>query len=312
MVREALAANRPVLATPVGGMLEAIVPGRSGWPIVQPTPEAVREAFADLAGRRAEIEAMIEAGAPRAFLEETLDDEGLRQAYAELAAPAARSAPSHRPAERAQPRVLVRAGSSAPLATTLASLGGAGSDEPRVTVVAESLDRLSLGVLARVADARVGDYGQAARAVAEEAVAEGSPAVLLLQAGDVLGPGFLTRAVQALSSNPELAYVTAFSRGWNPSCVPLNNVATDFVGEDEVPSGVLLVRARTLLDSGLEHVDGGLPLALARRGAFGAVIPEPLIDRRRRQPRNRRQTQRASAASPGTARTLSRTESTAW
>lgn len=312
VVREALAANRPVLASPVGGMVQAIVPGRSGWPIPEPTPEAVREVLAALPERRAEIEAMIVAGTPRAVLEETLDNDAVRRDYAELAAkPSRRPAAPRHPPEKASVHAVVRAVSAAPLAATLASLDREAGGEQRVTVVADSLDRFSLGVLARVADVRVGDHDQAVRAVAEGAEAAGATAVLLLEAGDVVGPAFVARAVAALLAEPGLAYVTAFSKGWNPSCVPLNNVAADLIGEDEVPPGVLLVRARTLLDKGLENLDDGLPMALARHGAFGAVIPEVLIDRRRRQPRTRPQTRRAMLARPGTASTFSRTESTA-
>ncbi len=94
--REALMHNRPVLATPVGGLTEIVKPGRSGWLTRDRSPEAIRDAVAELAARPAEVQGLIQSGAPRAVFDELADPATLVEGYRRLAAEA--------PARPAQPQ----------------------------------------------------------------------------------------------------------------------------------------------------------------------------------------------------------------
>ena len=53
--REALMHNRPVLATPVGGLCEMVEPGRSGWLTRDRSAEAIGAAIAELAAQPGEV-----------------------------------------------------------------------------------------------------------------------------------------------------------------------------------------------------------------------------------------------------------------
>ena len=84
VVREALAGNRPVLATPVGGVIDAIEPGRSGWLTGGSGPDALRAGIVELLGRREAVTRLIADGTPRAFLDQTLGHEDIVREVLEL------------------------------------------------------------------------------------------------------------------------------------------------------------------------------------------------------------------------------------
>ena len=60
--REALMQNRPLLATPVGGLLEMAQPGRSGWLTRDRSERAIREAIGELAAQPGLVAELIESG----------------------------------------------------------------------------------------------------------------------------------------------------------------------------------------------------------------------------------------------------------
>ena len=65
--------NRPLLATPVGGLLEMAQPGRSGWLTRDRSERAIREAIGELAAQPGLVAELIESGGPRAVFEELVD-----------------------------------------------------------------------------------------------------------------------------------------------------------------------------------------------------------------------------------------------
>ena len=71
--REALMHNRPVLATPVGGLCEMVEPGRSGWLTRDRSAQAIGAAIAELAAQPGEIRRMIESATPREVFEKLTD-----------------------------------------------------------------------------------------------------------------------------------------------------------------------------------------------------------------------------------------------
>ncbi|MDQ3849597.1 MAG: glycosyltransferase family 4 protein, partial [Actinomycetota bacterium] len=151
VIREALAANRPVLATPVGGIVVGFQIGRSGWLMADASDAAIAEGLADLATRRAEIASLIRNGVPRETVEAMADGEEVRARYLALAeatpaAPAA-DAPSARPAVTA----IVTAGrGDGVLAATLDALEAQCWSGLEVIVVAEDVERVPLAQVARI------------------------------------------------------------------------------------------------------------------------------------------------------------------
>ena len=276
VVRESLAWNRPVLSTPVGGVLAAIRPGRTGWLTDGTTTEDLRAAIEDLHGRRDEIERLIADGTPRAELEAMLDHDGIARALLGLAGatrPAARvaDAPPHVTA------LLLWSGGAGELERSLASLQD--SDVPvRVVLVSTAgLPRLRLG--SQVADLVVADAdAPATRALAGGLRRVRDDVLLVLAAGQEVRPGFVARAHAALAADPALPYAGALPDGWGRAALP--NAACAVLGAG-AGSGPVLVRradAEAVRDApdGPDAV-GALAAALAARERWGTVIPERLV-----------------------------------
>ena len=104
VVREALMHNRPVLATPVGGMTEMVVPGRSGWLTRDTSVEALIETLTSLAMRPEQVRALTRTGGPREVFESLTDRDDFRRRYEALVAQGPRSRPRR---ERRPPLVSV-------------------------------------------------------------------------------------------------------------------------------------------------------------------------------------------------------------
>lgn len=275
VVREALMHNRPVLATPVGAMTEVIEPERSGWLTADTGVRALRHRLAELLDAREEIETLIREGRPRAVLIDSLHPDAIVERYLALADEAGERAAQ--PAAPTEITVVISATrrERARVATTLDSIS-AQTLRPHVVLVREAgAPVLELGRLEHVSaliDVSGGPDFHARARRAGLACAVGD-AVVFLEPGDRLAPGFLARAALAL---PRAAYATAL--GGVPTA-PLANRTLDQVAE---PAAVALYR-REALDfdlpdgSDAEHEEQALVAELARRGRYGAVVPEPLV-----------------------------------
>jgi glycosyltransferase involved in cell wall biosynthesis len=286
VVREALGCNRPVIATPVGGILDAVRPGESGWLARSSSPEDLAAALGEVLDERSTLAAMVAEGRPRAVFDEITSDERTLDAYRELLK---RSAPSS-PATPAGPAgaevtaiVACDATGALPL-TTLSSLERQRDASISVVLVAPPAASLHPVDVAR------------ARTLATTAGGEGRPAawgaglsyvstdlVLLLPAGAVLASDFVARAAEALAREPGFAYVTSFAAyATSPWHVPLGSYHLPLAELDAAPS-VALAR-RSVLDAPLDGA-GSLPrdetelfAGLAAAGRHGLVLQAPLIE----------------------------------
>jgi glycosyltransferase involved in cell wall biosynthesis len=281
VVREALAGNRPVLATPVGGVIDAIRPGRSGWLTGGTGPGALREAVEQLLGRREEIARLIAGGTPRACLEEMLGhDDIVRKTLALTATGSERRRPAA-PIRQTVTALVTFDRAVYALERALASLRDGGVPVRVVLAGIGGMPPTRLGLA--VADALLVDAARTPQEALRAALAHArGDALLLLDGRDELDPGFLPRALAALAGDPRLAYVSALPAGTDAPA-PLPNAAAAALGEG-VGSGPVLVRRADIEAVGLPERPHGdavaaMAVALAARGRWGAVIPEPLVRR---------------------------------
>ena len=299
VAREALLHNRPVLATPVGGLTELVAPGRSGWLARDASPAGIQEAIERLAEDPEQIAELIRERRPRALVDELTDPEALRAGYAQLAA-AARRVPAPPRASR-PPLVsivvpyfrleeLVEETLASALAQTYPEieviLVNDGSLRDVDAHVYDLADRLGVRVVtqpnAGLGPAR--NFGVAA--------ARGRY-VLPLDADDLLAPEFVACCVEALERDPELAYVTTYVQYVEPDGTPVGDELGGYVPygnwtrlmeRNNAAGTCTAVFRRRLFAQGFRYSldltsyeDWFLYRELAAGGHHGAVIPERLF-----------------------------------
>lgn len=295
----ALGAGVPVLATPVGDLVEVVEDAVSGWHAEGTGSLALGRALCRLEADRDEIARVRSSGGPRRRAEELTDPRRILDAYEEFLGgrrcwvPARAAAkepplvtgivPYYRAAGfvaeavasllgQTYPRVevlVVNDGSFEPADSILEELGA----DPRVRVVTQ----LNRGEsTARNLGARVaaGEY------------------LVMLDADNVLEPRFVERALETLQADPELVYGTCWLRmigpdgretSVQPDTAPLGNAALDDYEENWDGDTLAMLPRRVFTELGFEfhpegsmHSDWQLYRAMRRRGAYGAVIPEKL------------------------------------
>jgi glycosyltransferase involved in cell wall biosynthesis len=259
VAREALAAGRPVLATPSGAIPEVVKPGVSGW-----LSRDLREALESLS-----IDAAVELSATtRTALQESLVDPAEYAAAYDALRSRFQPARSDGPVEAVEAVVAMCAGDTdvdRTLQSLAAQLGGA----PRVTLVADPLALPTSAAVFRADEVVIAEGGRAGlwRAGVERTSA---PFVLLVPAGAELDPGFTVRALEAFSD--EFDYVTAFAAGGRTfRHAPLGG---DVVAATGIDAGASVALARRQV----------LPAQAANErelwsGLSGVVLHEPLVSR---------------------------------
>jgi hypothetical protein len=266
-----------VLSTPVGGVLAAIQPDRTGWLTAGTTTEDLRAGVEALRGRRDEIERLIAEGTPRTGLEAQLDYDAIAASLLELAGQTRPSAPARPAPPPSVTALLTWAGGQGALERSLASLR-AGDVPVRIVLVSTAgLPRLRLG--AQVAELVVGEEGApAAHAVAAGLRHVRGDELLLLAAGQEIRPGFLPRALAILAADAAVPYVGALPAGWGRA--PLPNAACPVLGAD-VGSGPMVIRREDAqavrLAGAAPDVIAAIAAELATRGRWGCIVPEPLV-----------------------------------
>jgi glycogen(starch) synthase len=286
VTREALAANRPVFATPSGAIVDVVQPGRSGWLAESSSSEHLEAVLRELAESPEAVRSLIEEGGPRAAFNETPDDDDQLRVYDELFKRARARAAEDRAARGGSLDAIVTLdGGGTGLAPTLHSLERQDGVEVRSVLVLRGEQRAPApGDLARVARVveRVSDAGRPA-AWAEGLGSGESDAVLLAAGGTVIDPTFARRAVAILEAEEQIGYVTAFTDiGALPWHAPFGTYALPL--EDVDAGGSVAVFRRAALE---ELLAGGYPPAdeaelyarLGRSGAIGLVLHEPLVQR---------------------------------
>jgi glycogen synthase len=289
VVRESLACNRPVLATPVGGIVDVVRRGESGWLARSNAPAYLSEALREMLASPEAIAAMIADGRPRAALDRELESEGFHDAYQELLERHGRRPPVTAPAgaERLSVSALIacEAGGGDPLPTLISMEEQQEASVRSVLVVGTSGSFPGPGGALARADTVVGTPGSRwGRPVAWAAgLAETSDdLVLLLPAGAMLAPHFVRRAAAALAEEPEISWVSAFARsGTTPVDASPGTYALPLAELDVSPS-VALVR-RSALEGVLPGLGEGpdeevdLFGLLEAGGAHGVVLQEELV-----------------------------------
>lgn len=299
VVREALACNRPVLATPAGGIVDVIRPGESGWLARSSSPDHLAAALREVLAAREEIADMVAGRRPRAVFEGGAVEERNLEVYREL-----RERPSSK-SPAAAPRTATPQRVGAVVAC------GSGGGDPLPTLVSLERQRgVSVkAVLAAAGSSRFPDARGLARVhalVAAPADRAGRPGawaaglasipdelVLLVTAGTVLAPDFIARGAAALAEEPSLAWVTSFvGNVERPLDAPLGSYGLPLAELD--PATFVALGRRAALHTALREPDSApddeaeLLVRLADAGAHGLVLQEPLVESAPRARRVRR------------------------
>jgi hypothetical protein len=297
---EALHLNRPVLGTPVGGLVEMVEPGRSGWLAAGTDPVALEAALKSVLSDAGSVAELIRAGRPAQTGRSFADDAQIVDSYVRLA----RSRPRRPPARpTGRPPLVsavipyyrsarwVRDAVDSLLAQTYSPieivLVNDGSFEDEDWILGELAARQGVTVVSKA------NSGLGAARNFGIAQTRGRY-VLPLDSDNTLEPGFVARAVEILERQPEVAYVTSWSLyvdddgdalgGLDVGYQPLGNEAVTLVAIENVAGDAVAVMRRRLFDAGFRYSeeltsyeDWHFYRELACAGHFGVVIPERLF-----------------------------------
>ncbi len=298
---EALHLNRPVLGTPVGGLVELVRPGVSGWLAKGTDSVALGEAFEELLECGAQARELVAEGVPRDHARALSDEREILDGYEALMGVELERSVQRRGSRRELPLVSAivpyfRA--SRFVGEAVASLVSQsyprleivlvndGSFEDEDWVVAEIAGRLPVVVVSQI-NAGLG-------AARNFGISQSRGRYFFpLDADNVAEPEFVARCVEVLESQPEVAYVTSWSRymdtdgtlreGPEVGYQPLGNHAA-LNAEQNVAGDAAALLRRSLFDGGFRYSeeltsfeDWHLYRRLQRAGHFGVVIPERLL-----------------------------------
>jgi glycosyltransferase involved in cell wall biosynthesis/GT2 family glycosyltransferase len=294
---EAMRAGLPVLATPVGGFAEIVDHGVSGWLADDVGPAAIGRALEPLVRDRAEVDRVRRSGAVFERFLALSDPDQVLGAYESMLG-AERLA---RPSGRSEPLVTViipyhRA--HLYIEDAVASLSDQAHQNFEVLIVNDGSFEAADSVLSELArEPRVRvltqlNKGEGAARNLGIALARGE-FLAMLDADNLFEPEFLSRALEVLRREPELAYVTSWLRFIGPDGTGLsdgagyaplgNRVLRDDEENWDGDAAALFPRSLfTELDerydpAGTAYSDWDLYRRLRARGRFGAVIPELLV-----------------------------------
>jgi glycogen(starch) synthase len=304
VAREAMMHNRPVLGTPVGGLTEMCVPGKSGWLAGDTSVEALTAELSRLRDDREEVVTMIDRGGPRAVFDELTDPARLLAGYHELLStprPRASRGPSHEPLvsvvvpyfrlERHIEETLDSvAAQSYPRIETILVNDGSLREEDRL--LERLADRYPLRVVTQV------NSGLGAARNLGISQSRGRY-ILPLDADDLLAPTFIERCVDALEANPDLAYVATWAQFMNGDGEPIHDDLggympfgnwSNLIRRNNVGGTCSAVVRRRIFDRGFRYStdltsyeDWELYWAMHQAGMLGDVIPERLFHYRVRE-----------------------------
>ncbi len=303
---EALSQNRPVLASPVGGLLGMIEPDRSGWFCGDVSASALKTAIDGLLDEPERVRALSDAESPRARFDQLTDRDVVRSRYVALV-------DEHRSARRS---IAPRRGK--PLVSivvtyfelddfveeTLGAIFDQTHRHVEVIVVNDGSLRpadVILDDLARSYPFRVITQPNSGLGAARNFGISQSRGryVLPFDADDLMAPTFVERCLEVLLEYPGLAYVTSWSNfvdgdgALQPDPAagyrPLGNGARA-LDELNVAGSAEAVFDRRVFDLGhwyshdLTSYEDWLHFRqLQAEGLEGYVIPEPLLSYRIRR-----------------------------
>ena len=296
---EALHLNRPVLATPVGGLLELVSPGASGWLASGTDWVSLAAALERVLDDRRQLGELVRSGRPAQFVRGVADNRQIARSYVELAREAR---PRRRPT-----------GARPPLVSAIVPYFKAAE------FVSETVRSLREQTYRRLEIVLVNDGSFCEQDLVIAELASNLPVVVVsqmnaglgaarnfgiqqsrgryffpLDADNIAEPEFVERCVKVLEARPDVAYVTSWSRyidhhgqprtAGDIGYQPLGNEARDLIGIDNVAGDAAALVRRHLFDAGFRYSeeltsfeDWHLYRELAAAGHFGAVIPERLL-----------------------------------
>ncbi|MDX6624042.1 MAG: glycogen synthase [Solirubrobacterales bacterium] len=297
-VLAAMGAGLPVLATPVGGLVEQVEDGVTGWLTADFGAEPLRLALAGLLADRDGVERLRGAAAIAARRAELTDPEPIFVAYEQLAVRAQRRPAPIRVSERplvtglipyygAAPYITEAVDSLleqtySPLEVIVVNDGSFGPGDAVLDGLAER-DRVTVVTQANSGESSARNFG---------IVLARGEYVAILDADNAFEPTFVERAVTAFERDPELAYVTSWLRfvdaegvGFDPPSgyAALGNGVpeTDERNWDGdtiavLPRGLFTEDGYHYGPEGSMHSDWELYRWLRQEGRYGTVIPERL------------------------------------
>jgi glycosyltransferase involved in cell wall biosynthesis len=293
--------NRPILATPVGGLVELVAPGHSGWLAGGTDHVALEQALESVMGATGALKEMVRSGAPLARSRELGDEREILDGYqtllrAEPVRPGARRRASRKPPLVSaiipyyRAHRYVREAVQSLLAQTYPRLElvlvNDGSFEEHDWIVAELAARMPVTVVTQM--------NQGLGAARNFGVLQSRGRyVFPLDCDNIAEPEFVARCVEILERRPEIAYVTSWSRyieddgtprpGPQLGYQPLGNRAALVARENVAGDAAALIRRR-IFDAGFRYSeeltsfeDWALYRQLRGAGHFGVVIPERLV-----------------------------------
>jgi glycogen synthase len=296
---EAFSQNRPVLATPVGGLVSLVEHGRSGWLARDTTAGRLGEAIEHLLDNKAEVEASIRTNAPREQFETITSREAVRDAYAALATTSQRRRGSvRRPTTPLVSVIVPYYRLDAHVEDTLRSIFDQTYPRLEVIVVNDGSFRREdwiLGELSTRFPITVLTQQNSGLGSARNFGIASSRGryVFPLDADNMAKPTFVERCIEVLENDLEIAYVTSWSRyvdeegrplddprgGWQPIG---NELAA--LSEFNTAGDAAAVLRRRLFDLGFaysvdatSYEDWLLYRELAAAGFHGHAIPERLL-----------------------------------
>jgi glycosyltransferase involved in cell wall biosynthesis len=303
VAREALMYNRPLLATPVGGLCEMAQPGRSGWHAEDTSAEALHTALDSLLDSPDGVDELIVTERPRAVWRELTDPDAFVRRYQELV-----SSPPARPLPRStEPLVSivipyfeleehVEETVDSALAQTYRRIevivvnDGSLRERDAFLFDLERLDRVSVVTQANAGLGAARNFG-IANSVGRY--------VLPLDSDDVILPTFVERCVDLLERQQDLAYATTWVEYMktdgtpmvdeNSGYMPFGNWS-ELIRRNNIGGTCTALMRRRLFDLGFRYShdltsyeDWFLYLELREAGHLGAVIPERLFRYRVRE-----------------------------
>jgi hypothetical protein len=303
--REAMMHNRPVLATPVGGLVGMVQHERTGWLTRDTSPEAIAEGIQRLAADPDEVAEVIRSGAPRRRWRELTDPDKLVERYEDLVAQ--RPAPVPRRVRRRPPLVSVVVPYfklEAYVGLTVESALAQTHSDLEVLVVNDGSLRKEDEVLFELAasDPRVQIVTQPNSGLGPSrnfgVRCSNGEYVLPLDADDTIEPLFIERCLEALERDPELAYVTAWTRYHDEDMQPYPDGGgyqpygnwSALIERSNVAGTCTSVIRRAVFDQGFvysrdltSYEDWFLYREMHHAGLHGGVVPERLFNYRVRK-----------------------------
>jgi glycogen synthase len=297
---ETLCQNRPVLATPVGGLTEIVDPGVSGWHARGADWRSLADELRRVLESRQEAARLAEVGGPLHVYERITDREQILRSYESLIGVGRRPAPAPRRSGPLVSAIVPYFQLEGYVEETVASLAEQTYESIEVVLVNDGSLREEDAVLEELADrygARLVTQPNAGLGAARNfGISQASGRyVMPIDADDRLAPGFVERCVTVLEEDPDAAYATTWSAyikpggepygagiGWAPygnwsSLVRRNNVAGTCTA----------VIRRRFFDQGFgysdeltSYEDWFLYRELHEAGHYGIVMPDRLFEYR--------------------------------